>query len=696
MSNLDLSDAWAIPLRHGYSTVPLLSGSKQAAVLWKEFQTTTAPQETLRVWAAGGYNIGIVTGSGSGVVALDLDSDAAIAEAIARGIPDTPSVATPRGRHYYFQHPGTHVRNAVALFPGADLRGDGGYVVAPGSEFCPSPNELADGKVGGSYRWIVSPDEVPLAPMPTWLSELVSGDKTAGQTPAEDNNAPTRLLVSGSKEQILAAVRDAQSGTRNDILNRAAFSLAQSAAAHPPEEADVLQAELTQAALDAGLTAREIGPTIRSGWAAGIRQSETEATEDGIALSFSRELGDDFIFDEQTRSWFQWTGSKWAKISVNRVIAELRKIARRTNKPALRKASAAKGAEELARSDPVHRLKSKWDPDAMVLCTPNGVVDLSSGCLRAAQRTDFATKETSVAPAAGEAPLWQGFLLEACGSDVELMRFVQRVCGYVLTGDIREQCLLFVYGPGGNGKSVFINTLRAIIHNYAVVSATDTFAASAFAKHPTDVAMLAGSRLVCASETERGKSWDEVRIKQLTGGDPITARYMRCDFFTFEPTFKLIIVGNHKPQLNDVDDAIRRRILIIPFVHRPLRPDLQLERKLVAEYPQILAWMIEGCRVWQEHGLRAPAAVSSATDEYFSEQDGIARWLEDRCEVSAVARGLPSELYYDWCTYAQDAGYPPSTMKSFGDSLVRHGFDRLKTNGGRYHQGIQLRPQVFP
>ena len=183
---------------------------------------------------------------------------------------------------------------------------------------------------------------------------------------------------------------------------------------------------------------------------------------------------------------------------------------------------------------------------------------------------DRINKITAVGPpAAIECARWLAFLAEASGNDAELINFIQRWCGYSLTGDISEHALVFCYGPGGNGKTVLLNTVSAILGDYATVAAMETFVASQFDQHPTDLAMLRGARLVTAAETEEGRAWAETRIKQLTGGDPISARFMRQDFFTYKPTFKLMIIGNHEPALRNVDDAARRRINIVPFIRKP-------------------------------------------------------------------------------------------------------------------------------
>jgi hypothetical protein len=169
--------------------------------------------------------------------------------------------------------------------------------------------------------------------------------------------------------------------------------------------------------------------------------------------------------------------------------------------------------------------------------------------------------------------------------------------------------------------------------DYVTVSSIETFAASKSDRHPTDFAMLRGARLVTAQETEEGRAWNETRIKALTGGDPITARFMRQDFFTYSPTFKLVIAGNHKPNLRSVDDAARRRFHIIPFTNKPKVVDRHLAEKLKAKWPGILRWAIDGCVAWQQGGLNPPVVVLEATANYFDEQDLFRQWVEECCDV---------------------------------------------------------------
>ena len=211
------------------------------------------------------------------------------------------------------------------------------------------------------------------------------------------------------------------------------------------------------------------------------------------------------------------------------------------------------------------------------------------------------------------------------GGDSELQSFLQRMIGYSLTGSTREHALFFLYGTGANGKSVFLSTIAILLGDYAKTAPASSFTASSTEQHPTDLAGLRGARFVTAIETEDGARWAESKIKSLTGGDKIAARFMRCDFFEFIPEFKLIIAGNHKPGLRSVDEAMRRRLHLIPFTVTIPQDDRdpRLAEKLRAEFPGVLDWAIRGCLEWQQHGLNPPAIVLNATADYLAGEDAI-------------------------------------------------------------------------
>lgn len=419
------------------------------------------------------------------------------------------------------------------------------------------------------------------------------------------------------------------------------------------------------------------------------------ATEESMAREWVLSHQREWRFDHGVGRWFYWDGAIWQRddqrLAFHLIGEHLRVAGGVLGKKALPpKASVARGVEAFTIANPALAIEhDKWDEDPFLLGTPAGTVDLRTGALKSSDPADFITRSTSVAPVVGEPTRWLQFIREVTNGDAKLARFLQQVLGYCLTGSTREHALFFAYGAGKNGKSVFLNTATRILGDYATTAAMDTFTASHGDKHPTDLARLDGARLVAASETEEGRAWAESKIKQLTGGDRIAARFMRQDFFEFTPRFKLFIVGNFQPVLHNVDIAMRRRFNIIPFVHTPPAPDLELEEKLATEHPQILAWMIEGARDWHENGLLRPSAVVAATDDYFDAQDLVGQWIEARCRRSGL--GTAKELFESWRQFATENGEQPGTQKALAGMLAKRGFSPTRTAGVRYWQGISAR-----
>jgi putative DNA primase/helicase len=288
--------------------------------------------------------------------------------------------------------------------------------------------------------------------------------------------------------------------------------------------------------------------------------------------------------------------------------------------------------------------------------------------------------------------LWNNFLARVV-PDEEVRAFLQRFFGYCLTGLTIEHAMLFLWGTGRNGKSVFLNIIGWVMGDYALTAPAATFTASRGERHETELARLHGARLVMAQEVEDGHRWNEARIKAITGGDPITARFMRKDYFTFTPQFKLVMAGNHKPALGTVDIAIRRRMHMVPFTTTipENEVDPQLFEKLKAEGPQILRWMLEGCIDWQIGGLNPPAAVIAATDEYLAAEDAIGLFLEEQCERNTDAWELTGDLFQRWQSWCQAAGEDAGSKKRFTQKLQDRGFPSKPRAAGRGTIGIQLK-----
>lgn len=449
---------------------------------------------------------------------------------------------------------------------------------------------------------------------------------------------------------------------------------------------------------------------------AGAKQAQAAPPEYGeieIADRFVNDYGKRLSFVTARKSWLVWNGKRWQPDETDHV-ADLVRLYCRSESALYAStpgttAAQAKGlcssktvsaVLQLARVD--QRLTSRasdWDQNPMLLGTPDGIVDLKTGILRAAQPEDCVTKSTAVSPQ-GNCPTWLTFLNRATNGDVELQGYLQRLAGYYLTGSTAEQSLQFVFGPGRSGKGTFMHAISAILADYHVTTAIETLTESKSDRHPTEVAALQGARLVTCSETERGRQWAESRIKQFTGGDEISARFMNQNFFTFVPTFKLLISGNYKPHLRP-DTAMRRRFQLLPFmVTIPEREqDKDLGAKLQREWPGILAWMIAGTVAWQRDGLNPPAVVVDATREYMDEEaeDVLSTWLADCCDQSNPRTETKhSDLYRSYKMYCEQSGERPATSAQLGKELKRLGLGPKRTGSARMVIGLSLRPPPPP
>jgi putative DNA primase/helicase len=426
-------------------------------------------------------------------------------------------------------------------------------------------------------------------------------------------------------------------------------------------------------------------------------------TQDGVATIFAKHYAERLRYCHSIGSWFEFDGFLWRRDEKNRAFEFVRQIARELTEgrefkelKEFRKTAFAAGVEKFSQGDPALAVTADyWDRNPYLLGTPGGTVDLRTGILRPGDPADGITKATAVTPSDHtDCPVWLGFLREATGGDVTMVRFLQQWAGYCLTGDTREHALVFAHGPGGNGKTVFLNTITGIMADYATPAPSDTFTISIGDRHPTDLAGLRGARLVSASETEQGRAWAETRIKALTGGDEISVRFMRGNFFRYRPTYKLLIIGNHQPRLETVDDAVRRRFNIVPFTNQPDKPDHQLEEKLRDEWPEIFRWMIKGCLDWQANGLLRPQRVLQTTQDYFNDQDMLGQWLATCCDLQPGndrMRETTTALHLSWSTFAKQAGEKPETQKAFVGKLEKRVPDRYKNMHGRGFSGISLK-----
>lgn len=434
-------------------------------------------------------------------------------------------------------------------------------------------------------------------------------------------------------------------------------------------------------------------------------------SDTSLARHFADKHAHELRYVNAIGRWFRYNGQAWLDDKTLEPVDLMRRVceARADDvlyddsiKPAQRPKAikdllsnrTINGALSLARADrAIAATVEQWDANPMLLNTPGGEVDLRTGILYQAKAESYCTKMTACTPSSDACPTWQRFLDRVAGGDAELIAYLQRVCGYALVGEVVEHALIFLFGLGANGKSTFVNTVSGILGSYAQVAPMDTFTETAGNQHPTDLAMLRGSRLVTATETEDGRRWAAAKIKVLTGGDTIAARFMRQDFFEFKPQFTLIISGNHKPGLRSVDEAMRRRMHLVPFTQTipPEERDPNLPASLKAEWPAILQWMIDGCLQWQQTGLNPPAIVSAATEEYLTDEDTLGQWLDEATDRQVDAFEQTTALHDDYRAWAERTGEKLLGVKRFSQALEDRGLVRSRKSTGKGFTGRRLK-----
>jgi putative DNA primase/helicase len=420
-------------------------------------------------------------------------------------------------------------------------------------------------------------------------------------------------------------------------------------------------------------------------------------TQDQLAEAAEAEFAGRWVFSHREEAWFRRceVSGQYQRDTVQRVLHDLRIFIRAQNTDhvqAIGSAATISAVEKLLRRSPAFAIYGdELDADPDLLGTPAGIYDLQIGQPAAVDAANYVTRRTSISPAPGTPRLWLQFLEEATGGDAELIGYLQRLCGYCLTGETREESLAFFHGSGGNGKGVFLGAVHDIAGEYARQAGMEVFLESKGDRHPADLADLAGARLVIASESSDGRRWDEQRIKSLTGRDTISARFMHGNPFTFQPRFKILVASNHKPRIRSVDDAWRRRLHLVPFERKPAQPDPELKDKLRAEYPQILQWMLDGAEWWYREGLAVPAVITTATDTYFREEDLIGLWFEECCEPDPAGRGDRVMLYESYDRWCRTMGHGAATMHALTRWFKARGYGQDMSKAKRPILGIRFK-----
>lgn len=429
----------------------------------------------------------------------------------------------------------------------------------------------------------------------------------------------------------------------------------------------------------------------------------TEGSEDALAEEFVNLYRHLFRYTPGM-GWMRCEADRWKRDDMMFAFDCARQIARLNahlaDKPAVKKAIASSKTVNaivaLAKTDPRITLPAAdWDANPFEFNTPGGIVDMRTGELTRRDVDSYHTQCARVAPDfEAKCPTWHRFLDDVFVGDVTMIEFIQRLVGYTLTADRREQKIFFMYGAGSNGKSTFWDFIAWLAGSYMLKLPAQVLMQSHLQGHPTELAQLRGKRLAVSSEIEEGQYWAEARIKELTGDEMLTARFMRQDFFEFPMSHKHVVVGNFKPRLKGGDAALARRFVLVPFLAKfsGAKRDTEMMEKLRGESAAALAWAIRGAVKWHAKGLAIPVAVAGASHDYMVENDDLQTWIDECCTVHADAKGKASQLYNSYLGWLKARGQHAPSMRLWGDRMgAVPGFRKHKSHGVVVYDGLGLK-----
>ncbi|MCP1848370.1 MULTISPECIES: phage/plasmid primase, P4 family [unclassified Bradyrhizobium] len=706
----------------------------------------TTNRKTIKRWWAENpdANIGIATGKISNLVVVDVDGaegKISLAELVKKNgkLPRTPKVKTGKGEHYYLRPGNKTVQNSVGrLGKGVDIRGDGGYVVAPGSVH----------QSGMLYEFIKGRglSDIEIAKAPKWLRkafemrEALQPQLVLPIPPSKVDRA--KAYMASALQREIERLGKAPKHQRNDSLNRSAFKLGQLLPYGLFDRAAIVR-DLTRVATDIGLEENEIGATLESGLKAGegrprslpFFRSDDQAnaelpspspnadltkelsklgeTDTDNAQRLATRFSNEIIYTKG-RGWLVYKEGRWlpeagpqcielAKDAARMIAHETQYLGTDQAKAAraqFAKASLSKGGLErmldLAKGL-VAVDDRQLDADLWLFNTANGTVDLRTGYVEKHDPSDLLTQISPVvADRSAKCPLFKKFLKRITKNDKRLIRFIRNAIGYSLTGETKEQVFFFCHGrSGSNGKSTLINLVRDMLGDYGCHTPTETLMTKQYDNAiSNDQARLAGVRMVTAIEANFNRQMDEAKIKAMTGGEKITARFMRQEFFEFTPAFKLWLVANDRPRVRGTDTALWRRICVIPFdVEIPQEErDKNLSAKLREEWPGILAWAVRGCIDWQKRGLRPPVAARAAAGEWAKAADHLKRFVDEML-IDDTGNTIAAQPLYDyytqWCSRNGETGL---SMIKFKEALINgHNISHKRTKRGSIWIGVKYR-----
>lgn len=651
------------------------------------------------------------------------------------------------GTHHFFRAPAnaTCLPSKGSLGPGIDVLHGTAYPVI-------TPSVHRSGK---TYCWREKHDpwegSFLFSPLPEWMMEhghrrdtkasvIISDEDYWATVPSvarafEWNERSVARLCSalvvvpaderGAWLQVGAALHHASQGSEEGRMLWEEWSVGSDRFEGCPQRYDGEDQEQTWNGFDAkrvgALTVGSIFHKAKElGWVDLGTNAEPETLGDiSNGRRFATQYRGLYLYVQASKEWLRWDGLRWGpcdsgqQMQAAKALADLlvhegaEAFTRNPDEANKRRHGLALNVHrslgrlhallEAATTEPGMSVPSPsaLDSNPLLLGVKNGVVDLRSGNLLTAEPGQRISKQAGASynPNA-ECPRWETFLLQVFGPE-EVVAFVQRLVGYTLTGQVDEEVLIFMYGTGANGKSVFANVIAALLGDYAVTVGTELLARN---KSEGETARykvkLQGSRLALANEVGQADTWDDQQVKEVTSREAIPARRLYGEAFAFMPTHKLWVRGNHQPTILDASEGMWRRLLLIPFA-RSFAPDemiSDLDRQLFEqEASGILNWALQGCLAWKRSGLSVPASISSARQEYRDGSDVLGQWLADYCVVKAGGRIGIGEAFASWRSFCIDYGISPGAQPTFTRRMKAHGVQYRKSNGKAFFEGIAMR-----
>jgi putative DNA primase/helicase len=710
--------AWAY-VQRGFSVVPIPSGKNHPTI--RDWQNLRLRSKELKQWFSDAAGIGLLL-KPSKLLDVDIDSpEASVAADFL--LPETALVqgrrGNPRSHHYFRRAESAH--NQSYADPRRGGQGERAMLVELRAVGCTMAPPSRHTRSGEAIKWVDlgEPAEIEVGRLQRAVAKVAAAALLGRYWPQGSRHHATlalsgMILRSGWNEKATTKFLRAVTAVANDEETPSRLQDVVSTSARVRRGENVIGAPTLAELIGDDIVGKvrdwlELGSDIAADGNAAPHNSDL-----GNAQRLVAQHGQNLRYCHDWGQWLLWNGGLWkrdstgeaercAKETIKNLYSEAGELADTQTRAKLVKhalqseaANRIRAMVQLAETEPGISITSEQlDADPWLLNCLNGTIDLRTGKLLRHYRENLCAKQVPVAfdPRA-KCPTWKAFLDRIMDGNKSLVRFLQRAIGYALTGLTSEQVLFLFFGTGANGKSTFVETIRMLLGGYAQQADFETFLAGTNEGGPrNDIARLKGARFVSAVEAGPGRQLAETIMKQVTGGDKITARFLYQEFFEFCPQFKLFLVANHKPKVAGTEEAIWRRIRLVPFsVKIPKEQrDKNLLEKLQREMSGILAWAVRGCLKWQEESLGEPDAVVEATEEYRLEEDLLAGFLADRCVADAQGAAYAGILFEEYESWCKSNGEEPATQKVFGSELRSRGFRSGKKRGKRCWNGLHLR-----